>query len=235
MPTNEEYLERWEQAAPELVDSWTPEQKEAARNKPTKQQDFDTYDKEMMGEFNDAALTAAIEEYAQRVSDAAPTAQTDEELCRLQEQNEHAAKEYQWVTPSEYADAGARIGKVKGVATFITELQRAGMNCWYRRHPHKDKLTLVAVNPRSQEAEVACWVQFGYMPELSLFRFDDHGIPTTEKWRGWRTCLLQILLKTYISLEKAEDIFGKAPTTPEFHRYNRTLQSFRNQGRRLAK
>ena len=30
MPSNEEYLERWEQAAPELVDSWTPEQKEAA-------------------------------------------------------------------------------------------------------------------------------------------------------------------------------------------------------------
>ena len=235
MPSNEEYLERWEASAPELVDSWTPEQKEAARNKPTKQQDVDTYDKEMMGEFNDAALTAAIEEYAQRVSDAAPTAQTDEELCRLQEQNEHAAKEYQWLTPEEYKNAGDRVGKVKGVATFITQLQKAGLNCWYRRHPHPDKLTLVVVNELSKEAEVGCWVQFGFMPELSVMRFDDHGIPTTEKYRGWRTALLQLILKGRISREKAEEVFGKPPTTPAFHRYNRTLQAFRNQGNRLSK
>jgi hypothetical protein len=235
MASNEEYLERWEQSAPELVDSWTPEQKEAALNRPIKQQDIDTYDKEMMGEFNDAALSEAIEEYAKRVSDAAPTAQTDEELCRLQEQTEHTAKEYQWLTPQEYADAGDRVGKVKGVATFITQLQRAGLNCWYRRHPHNDKLTLVVVNKLSKEAEVGCWVQFGFMPELSVMRFDDHGIPTTEKYRGWRTCLLQLILKGCISREKAEEVFGKPPTTPAFHRYNRTLQSFRNQGNRLSK
>jgi hypothetical protein len=233
--TNEDYLKRWDESAPELVDSWSEDQKEAARNRPTKQQDIDTYDREMMGEFNDAALVAAIEEYSQRVSDAAPTAQTDEELCRLQEQNENKAKEYQWLTPQEYADAGDRVGKVKGVATFITQLQKAGLNCWYRRHPHPDKLTLVVVNELSKEAEVGCWVQFGFMPELSVFRFDDHGIPTTEKYRGWRTCLLQIILKGFITQEKAEEIFGKPPTTKAFHRYNRTLQAWRNQGRRLAK
>jgi hypothetical protein len=233
MPTNEEYMQRWEDAAPELVDSYTEEQKKAAQS--AKSRTYETFDEDMMGEFSDPVLAAAIEEYSRRVSDAAPTAQTEDELCRLQENNEHSAKEYQWLDPSEYADAGARIGKVKGVATFITELQRAGMTCWYRRHPHKDKLTIVAVNPRSHEAEVACWVQFGYMPELSVFRFDDHGIPTTERWRGWRTALLQILLKTFITLEKAEEVFGKTPTTSEFHRYNRTLQSFRNQGRRLAR
>jgi hypothetical protein len=235
MPTNEDYLQRWEEAAPELVDTWTDEQITAARSIAPKEQDVDTYDKEMMGEFNDAALNAAIEEYSKRVSDAAPTAQTDEELCRIQEQNEGKAKEYQWLTPEEYANAGDRVGKVKGVATFITQLQRAGLNCWYRRHPHPDKLTLVVVNKMSKEAEVGCWVQFGFMPELSVMRFDEHNIPTTEKHRGWRTCLLQLILKGAISREKAEEVFGKPPTTPAFHRYNRTLQSFRNQGNRLSK
>lgn len=233
MPTNEDYMQRWEDAAPELVDSYTEEQKAAARN--TKSKTYETFDEDMMGEFSDPVLSAAIEEYSKRISDAAPTAQTEDELSRLQESNENAAKEYQWVTPQEYADAGDRIGKVKGVATFITQLQKAGMTCWYRRHPHKDKLTLVAINRLTNEPEVACWVQFGYMPELSIMRFDDHGIPTTEKWRGWRTCLLQILLKSFITLEKAEEIFGKAPTTPAFTRYNQTIQQFRNQGRRLAK
>ncbi len=233
MPTNEDYMQRWEDAAPELVDSYTEEQKIAAHN--AKSRTYETFDEDMMGEFSNPVLAAAIEEYASRVSDAAPTAQTDEELCRLQENNEHTAKEYQWLTPEEYEDAGDRIGKVKGVATFITQLQRAGLNCWYRQHPHKDKLTLVVVNRISNEAEVGCWVQFGYMPELSVMRFDDHGIPTTEKHRGWRTCLLQLILKGCISREKAEEVFGKAPTTPAFTRYNQTLQAFRNQGNRLAK
>jgi hypothetical protein len=233
--TNEDYLKRWEESAPELVDTWTDEQITAARSIAPKEQTVDTYDKEMMGEFNDDALNAAIEEYSKRVSDAAPTQQTNEELCRIEEQNEHTAKEYQWLTPEEYANAGDRVGKVKGVATFITQLQRAGLNCWYRRHPHPDKLTLIIVNELSKEAEVGCWVQFGFMPELSVMRFDEHGVPTTEKYRGWRTCLLQIILKGRISREKAEEVFGKPPTTPAFHRYNRTLQSFRNQGNRLSK
>lgn len=235
MPTNEEYLELWEQSAPELVDSWTPEQKAAALAKPLQEAPWDTYDKEMAGEYNDAALNAAIEEYSQRVSDAAPTAQTEDELLRLQENNERSAKEYQWLTPAEYADAGDRIGKVKGVATFIRQLQKGGLQCWYRNHPHKDKLTLIAIHPETKDAQVACWVAFGYMPELSVMRFNDHGIPTTEKYRGWRTGVLQMILKGFITEQKAVDIFGKVPTTKAFDRYNLTLQSFRNQGRKLVK
>jgi len=76
MPTNEDYLKRWEESAPELVDTWTDEQITAARSIAPKEQSVDTYDKEMMGEFNDAALSAAIEEYSKRVSDAAPTQET---------------------------------------------------------------------------------------------------------------------------------------------------------------
>ena len=231
--SNEEYMQRWEDAAPELVDSYTPEQKAAAHN--AKSRTYETFDEDMMGEFSDPVLSAAIEEYAKRVSDAAPTAQTEDEFLRLHEANEKSAREYQWLTPEEYADAGDRIGKVKGVATFINQLQKAGLICWYRKHPHNDKLTLVVVNRATNEAEVGCWVQFGYMPELSVMRFDERGIPTTEKHRGWRTCLLQLILKGFISREKAEEVFGKPPTTPAFTRYNQTLQAFRNQGNRLSK
>jgi hypothetical protein len=70
---------------------------------------------------------------------------------------------------------------------------------------------------------------------LSIFYFDEHGIPLNEKRRGWRTGLLQILLKGMITQAKADELFGKAPTTPAFHRYNSTLQQFRNQGGRLGK
>jgi hypothetical protein len=234
MPSNEEYFERWENSAPVAVEELSPEQIARAKNRKSDDNPWESFENEIMGEFADPDLQAAIEEYASRVSDAAPTAQSDEELCRLQENNERAAKDYQWVTPEEYADAGDRVGHVMGVATFITKLHKAGVKCWYRRHPHPDKLTLIVLRD-GHEPEVGCWVQFGYMPELSVMRFDDHGIPTTEKNRGWRTCLLQLILKSVISQRDAEKAFGKAPTTETFHRYNSTLQQFRNQGNRLGK
>jgi hypothetical protein len=85
------------------------------------------------------------------------------------------------------------------------------------------------------EPEVGAWLQFGYMPELSTFWFDTHGIPLNEKHRGWRTVTLQLILKGMLSEKKCEEIFGKTPTTKAFHRYNNTLQQFRNQGGALAK
>lgn len=234
MPSNEDYFQRWEESAPTAVEELSPEQIARAKNRKSDDNPWESFEDEIMGEFSDPDLQAAIEEYASRVSDAAPTAQSDEELCRLQENNERAARDYQWVTPEEYANAGDRIGRVMGVATFIRTLQKAGVKCWYRRHPHPDKLTLIVLRD-GHEPEVGCWVQFGYMPELSVFNFDEHGIPLQERARGWRTCLLQIILKSVISEEKAVEIFGKPPTTQAFHRYNSTLQQWRNQGRRLAK
>jgi hypothetical protein len=76
-------------------------------------------------------------------------------------------------------------------------------------------------------------VQIGQMPELSIMNFDDHGVPTNERRRGWRTCLLQMILKGLISEEKANEVFGKPKTIQAFHRYNAMLLAFRNAGNRL--
>ena len=64
------------------------------------------------------------------------------------------------------------------------------------------------------------------MPELSIMRFDEHGVPTTEKNRGWRTALLQLILKSFINQKVADEVFGAPKTTEAFHRYNSTLQHF---------
>jgi hypothetical protein len=71
------------------------------------------------------------------------------------------------------------------------------------------------------------------MPELSIMNFDEHGVPLAERMRGWRTCLLQLILKSAITEEKADEIFGSPKTTAAFHRYNSTLQGFRNVGGRI--
>ena len=232
MTTNQEYFDRWEAAAPTPVANTLTEE-EIKKHQGTRLNNaapWETY-AEDLGQ-DDPALLEAIAEYAGRVSDAKPSSEALDALAERKEFNDKTAQEYQFVTPDEYADAGARIGRVMHSSTFITYLQRAGVKCWYRTHPQPGKVTLV-VQRGDLPAEVGCWVQIGFMPELTVMRFDEHGVPTTEKYRGWRTCLLQLILKSVIDEKKADEIFGKPATTEAFHRYNATLQTFRNQGGRL--
>jgi hypothetical protein len=223
LPTNEEYLQRWEDAAPEAIQG-----EPAVARRSTK-----SYDEELTPIETDSALIEAMAEYASRVSDAEASSQTKEELARLKEGAAEQAKEYQWAHPKEYANEPDRIGHIMHSIVFLHRLKQAGVNCWYRCHPQVGKLTLVVQPKAGLEPEVGCWVQSGFMPELSTLRFDDHGVPLDEKFRGWRTGLLQCILKSYLTEKKANEIFGKPSTTPAFSRYNQTLRSFRNNGSRL--
>lgn len=233
LPTNEEYLQRWEDAAPTPVNSMTEEEIKKAQG--TRNNDvapWQTYDGDF--ENDDPALLAAMADYAQNISDSEGSNQSKEELARMKEGADEQAKEYQWVSPEEYRREGDRIGRIMHHVVFLNLLREAGVKCWYRGHPQPGKVTLV-VQRVDLPAEVGCWCQLGFAPELTIMRFDDHGVPTTEKYRGWRTALLQLILKGVITQKKAVEVFGKVPTTPAFHRYNSTLQNFRNQGNRLDK
>lgn len=218
--SNEEYLERWENSAPTPV----PTIAEAKRSK-------QTWNESLSDNFS-PALQAEIDEYAKHTHDSTSN-QNKEELARWQEQNAGLAKEYQWVEPSEYADAGARVGTPMHSSEFINRLRKAGVRCWYKTHPHKDKVTLV-VQRKSLPPEVVCFVQLGFAPELSIMNFDEHGVPLAEKYRGWRTVLLRLILTSTITEELADKIFGKPKITPAFHRYNELLFQFRCNGGRLG-
>lgn len=195
---------------------------------------WDTYAAEMDTKMT-ADLASAVAEYSERRYEENNTSsENKEELHRQREINDEIAKEYQWLKPDEYEDLGARIGRVMDHAAFITKLRDAGINCHYRQHPHADKAVLYTTKYSSVEPEIACWVQIGQMPELSVMNFDDHGAPLAERRRGWRTCLLQLILKGIITEEKANKVFGLPKETEQFHRYNSTLQSFRNVGSSLG-
>ena len=232
MTTNQDYFDRWEQSAPTPVaNTLSPD--EIRKHQGTRLSStapWETYGKQL--EQDDPALLEAIAEYAGRISDAAPSNEALESLAERKEFNDKTAQEYQWVEKADYADAGARIGRVMHSSTVVRLLQKAGVNCWTRTHPQAGKVTLV-VQRGELPAEVGAWMQIGFMPELTVMRFDDHNVPTTEKFRGWRTVTLQLILKGIITEQKADEVFGKPSTTPAFHRYNSTLQAFRNQGGRL--
>lgn len=174
-----------------------------------------------------AELAAEVEEYAKnRYEDDQSGSETKELLAMWKERNDEAAEEYQWLKKADYANEEERTGRVMHSSEFITKLRKAGVQCFYRQHPHPDKAILIY--NQGQIEEVGCWVQQGNMPELSIMRFDDHNVPTNEKRRGWRTCLLQLILKGVITEKLANKYFGKPKLSAAFAQYNGYLYAFRN-------
>lgn len=184
-----------------------------------------TYNQSLEEELNEE-LQHEVTKYSEQ-HHVKTSSQNQEELARQKEQSDEVAKEYQFLSPEEYKDEAPRIGRVLHSSSFINKLRKeCNVSCWYRQHPLKGKVTLI-VKQEGTEPEVGCWVQEGFMPEFSIVRFDTHGVPLDEKYRGWRTCLLQLILKGVLTEELAHKVFGKAEG-PASGRYNSTLYEFRN-------
>lgn len=189
---------------------------------------WESYDSELSGPKMSPKLAAEVAAYAERhYQDAKPSNQTQEILAENQEINSEIAKQYQWVDPKDYADIEARIGQVHDHRYIINGLRSLGKTVFYREHPHPDKLTLLYAKDVNSDLEVACWVQYGQMPELSIMNFDQYGAPLAERRRGWRTVLLQLILKRIITEDEANRVFGKPRTDPAFDKYNSLVRAFR--------
>ena len=70
-------------------------------------------------------------------------------------------------------------------------------------------------------------LQYPYSQEYSLMRFNDHNVPTKEKFRGWRTVLLVLILQGVLTEEEAHNAFGR-PRGPASEFYQMQLQVQRN-------
>lgn len=180
------------------------------------------YGQKLVGQ-DDESMRRAVAMYAQNRHEST-SEQTKEELARRKEENDYKAREYQWVHPSEYADRGPRIGRIMHSSKLISILRAMGLKCWYRQHPQAQKLTLLVLE-RGQR-NVGCWTMGGYMPEYSVMRFDEHGVPLDEAFRGWRTVLMQLALKQLISERKINEVFGHA-RGPASSRYEKFMGSLR--------
>ena len=99
---------------------------------------WDSYSQELDLNLSDE-LEAEIAEYAKhRYEDAPVSSETQEELCRLTEGNQEAAKEYQFVAPEEYENEEERLGTLLDHNTFLSKLKniRNGVTWVYLTHPH---------------------------------------------------------------------------------------------------
>ena len=155
--------------------------------------------------------------------------EAEETLARERELSNAVAAQYRWVTKEEYGDIEPRIGRIMHSTVFLQKLKNCGFKGWYAEHPMKDRYKLILDKKGFglTEGEYVCWLQAGFTTEFTVMRFDEHDIPLDERYRGWRTPLLQIQLKGILTEEQVEKEFGKA-VGPASKRYNKTLYEFRN-------
>jgi hypothetical protein len=189
---------------------------------------WETYGGEML-EVLPEELELAVQEYASRDPHGKTDSQTQEEFCRQKELADAAAEDYKWVRQEDYEEEDARIGQVMHSTTLLKKLsEQCGLNCWYAAHGQKGRLTLrVDTSHGTLPGEVGCWVQSGFMPEYSIANFDDHGVILQEAYRGWRTVILQLIVKSMLNADAAVRVFGEA-YGPASERYNSILYGLRN-------
>ena len=212
----------------EQMPDLTPEQIQAMQGtRKSEKAPWETYN-DQMTERLDPELEAAIAEFASHDPHGHTDSQTEEELCRVKEENDNLARDYQWLNPGEYEDEKARIGLIMHSSELIKKLtEECGISARYRPHPQPKRITLLVDTSQGIKGmEVACWVQFGYMPEYSICNFDDHGVVLQEAYRGWRTVLLQLLVKHMIDEETINRVFGEA-VGPAARKYLEISRAFR--------
>ena len=140
--SNQEYLERWEASAPKAVNT-NPKPEDVAKTQGTRNSTDAPWDTYMTEPNLTPEMEAAVAEYATHTHDDSSN-QTKEELQRWQEGNREVSKEYQFVSPDEYNNVAERMGRILHSSEFINILRdKVGLKCWYRQHPHADKITLL--------------------------------------------------------------------------------------------
>lgn len=102
-----------------------------------------------------------------------------------------------------------------------SRLGRIGVNAWVR-----DEETGFPT------ARTVTTFQYPYGPEWSLFHFDQFGVATAEKYRGWRTGLLQMIVANVLTEEEVDRAFGPVVLNPASEFYRQQLQG--NRRRRMG-
>ena len=182
------------------------------------------------------------------------SSETQENLAQMREANTDAVSGARWDRQEELSEArqDERTGRILHVHTFVQMLWRAGIVCVLTRvqtqglrslkgdaHASDRKAqyerTMAGLVINSSRAmplpapRYATWVQIPAMLEYSVMRFDEHNLPTREKYRGWRTVLLELIRQGFLEERVANHVFGE-PRGPAARRWLEILQSFRNTG-----
>ena len=120
-----------------------------------------------------------------------------------------------------------------------------GVNAWIAPQPMDEEGYLLALSTATAQQQkdliTANWMacragrkvqrtltslQEPYGPEWSVMRFNSHGVATKEKYRGWRTAMLVLIVADILTEAEVEAAFGPAEGEAAVW-YKKQLQAWR--------
>lgn len=154
--------------------------------------------------------------------------QTRDQLQERQELNRQAVSRYRWENQDELTKA--RLGRILSQSEFLRLLRKVRPDACYNNFSADGRIGINVV-VRDEQGErrqyTGTTVQLGWSPEFSTMYTDERGLPTREKYRGWRTTLLHLIGGGFITEEQALKAFGE-PTPGFADRYLKQLYAIRN-------
>jgi hypothetical protein len=189
------------------------------------------YDEELDNPLiHDPAIAKQLDELSRRYT--TPTNQNIEmSLMEFEKSYHHeGTRRQRWAGQRRWMGKEAeemRVVKLLHPYEFLRRLRRAGVDA--RAEEHREaRLWLnpgtvvgrIGINARvCGVSQFITTIQYPYAPEYSVMRFNQYDVPTEEKYRGWRTTLLCLIVPDIITEEEAEKAFGPAlGPASEFYR-----------------
>ena len=169
------------------------------------------------------ALAQELDDIEKRSQDAKPSAEVQELTAEQREANLESARRYKFDRQQEVTSYVP--GRMLTSRQFLRMLRQINPAFEYNDY--------VAVGLRglnlviNGELTYLTSVQDGMMLEWSQLREDDHGVGTNEKYRGWRTVLMNLIQADIVTEEQVHLVFGK-PAGPRADRWFRNLYMKRN-------
>lgn len=204
----------------------TPEELRAAMNKPQT-----SYDEELDNPLiHDEAIAAELRQMSQNyIKSSNQNIEVALEEWEKNYCNEHTGRQ-RWPGQKRWQGKEAeemRLVRIMHPYKFLQFLRRAGVDA--RPEEHKNarlwlnswsKVGRIGVNARIfGEVRTVTTLQYPYGPEYSLMRFNQYDVPTEERYRGWRTALLVLIVAQVVTEEEALKAFGPAiGPASEFYR-----------------
>jgi hypothetical protein len=97
-----------------------------------------------------------------------------------------------------------------GLAVIVERTRAGGARFWLHDLVIQDRVGISAWVWRNGErvAAYSTYLQYPKSPEWSVMRFNELDVPTCEKYRGWRTALLKMMMDEVITEEEVNKAFG---------------------------
>lgn len=190
-----------------------------------------------------------ILEQLQRAQEDRPKGETfvEEQALALKEMNSHDASRYRLTDQDHHTSEKERLGNFLHWKDFVRKLENIlGHSSIYIHKPPAgpnnqfENIRGLFVRIRGQERKQFTengptgWkcvgaMQVPYMSEWGVLHQDEHGVFKNEKYKGWRTVLMALILNDAITEQEAHQEFGSPTLGIQSRLYNQKLRGKREQ------